>query len=108
MEKANTDSVLPVAGDSEAVQFAEKKSPAEVESSEEGEMSNGKARFLELREGLAGWKWGLFHAICFFGGAISGILLHSYPVRCSRFSWDRYFYRFSPRKQTPHKLIDMC
>jgi hypothetical protein len=83
MEKTDTDSVLPVAGDSEVIQSTEKKLPAEAEPSQDDQMSHEKARFLELREGLAGWQWGLFHAICFFGGAISGIPLLFYPVRCS-------------------------
>jgi len=69
-EKTDTDSVRPAAGDSEVIQ--EKKAPAEVEPTEEDGMNHDKARFLELRDGLAGWQWGLFHAICFFGGAISG------------------------------------
>jgi hypothetical protein len=96
MEKTDTDSVLPAADTGEAFQLTEKKSPAEVQQSGEDEMSLEKARFSELREGLAPWRWGLFHAVCFFGGAISGTLFQFCQVRYP--SWAVSCYRLSSRK----------
>lgn len=73
MKNKETEVAAPTAdaSPSESFQFTENKSTAEVEQSQD-EMRHEKARFLELRNGMAGWQWGLFHAIIFFGAAISG------------------------------------
>ncbi|KAJ5552395.1 major facilitator superfamily transporter [Penicillium frequentans] len=67
-EKNHNNSALPSTDASEIFKNNEGKSPAQLQASG----PDDKARFLELRNGLAGWQWSLFHLIVFFGAAISG------------------------------------
>lgn len=64
-EKSCKDSALP-STDASEIQLNQ-HNPENV--------TDDKARFSELRDGLSGWKWTLFHLIVFFGAAISGINL---------------------------------
>ncbi|KAJ5523326.1 major facilitator superfamily transporter [Penicillium frequentans] len=67
-EKNHDNSALPSTDASDIFENSGGKSPAQVQASG----PDDKARFLELRNGLAGWQWSLFHLIVFFGAAISG------------------------------------
>lgn len=62
-EKSQKDSALPSTDASEI----------QLNQYNEEPVNDNKARFLELRDGLTGWKWTLFHLIVFFGAAISGM-----------------------------------
>lgn len=75
-EKANAGSGLPTAEASGELQSNGMEVPTKVEPSDEEESSHEKMRFAELREGISGWKWVLFHIIIFFGSAISGERSH--------------------------------
>jgi hypothetical protein len=57
----------------EELHFTENKSAADVGPSEEQDaMNHERMRFAKVRDGLAGWQWGLFHVLIFFGAMLSG------------------------------------
>ena len=49
-----------------------KESPISPDVIEKSVKENEKAHLPELRKGMAGWQWTLFHAVVFFGALISG------------------------------------
>ncbi len=73
LEKSDSDSATPATDTSDVCQYKEAKSAATAELSADAELSDEKARFLDLRDNLAHWQWIVFYLIGFFGAAISGM-----------------------------------